>query len=389
MNDGAQADDPPDRGELARVIQELAAGNSAARAAASHGGGLVPTLAQLNALAEELEALRALKAKASARLSELTDVALAVASLDYSRKAEISGDVDAFDGLAAGMNMMIEELQSSTAFVNNILSAMPDALLVLHVDGSIKSANRAALELLGYAKGEILEQPVERVLREDAAPSMPSVPSMIERLRQTNRILNEEWALVTREGAVVPVALSASTLRDAQDELLGLVLVARDITEQKRAEEERERLQSAVRRQAQMLMELSTPLLPIRDGTVVLPLIGALDEDRAAQVTETLLRGITAHQARVAILDVTGVSGVDQQVASAILRAVRATRLIGAQVVLTGIRPDVARTMTALDIELGGVVVTCGTLKDGIAYAEGAGQRAARLEGRGGPRTAR
>ncbi|WP_437820515.1 PAS domain S-box protein [Sorangium sp. So ce1078] len=385
MNDGAQAADHPDRGELARVIRELAAGNAAARAAASHGGGLDPTLAQLNALAEELAALRALKAKASARLSELTDVALAVASLDYSRKAEISGDVDEFDGLAAGMNMMIEELQSSTAFVNNILSAMPDALLVLHMDGSIKSANRAALELLGYAKGEILEQPVERVLGADAAPS---APSMIERLRQTNRILNEESALVTREGAVVPIALSASTLRDAQDELLGLVLVARDITEQKRAEEERERLQSAVRRQAQMLMELSTPLIPIRDGTVVLPLIGALDEDRAAQVTETLLRGITAHQARVAILDVTGVSGVDQQVASAILRAVRATRLIGAQVVLTGIRADVARTMTALDVELGGVV-TCGTLKDGIAYAEGAGQLAARREGRGGPRAAR
>ncbi|WP_437321351.1 PAS domain S-box protein [Sorangium sp. So ce385] len=370
MNDGPQAEGHPDRGEIERVIQELAAGNSAARAAALRGGPLDPALARLNALAEELEALRALKAKASARLSELTDVALAVASLDFSRKAEISSDVDELDGLAAGMNMMIEELQSSTAFVNNVLSAMPDALLVLEVDGSIKSANRAALELLGYSRDEILELPAERVLGEGAAASV------IERLRQASRIVNEESALVTRGGAGVPVALSASTLRGPQDELLGLVLVARDITERKRAEEERERLEAAVRRQAQMLMQLSTPLIPISDGTVVLPLVGALDEDRATQVTETLLRGITAHGARVAILDVTGVSGVDQQVASALLRAVRATRLIGAQVVLTGIRAEVARTMTALDIELGGVV-TCGTLKDGIAYAEGAGQAAA------------
>ncbi|WP_433936954.1 PAS domain S-box protein [Sorangium cellulosum] len=371
MSDGAEAADLPDRGELARVIQELAAGNSDARAASPDGGAVDPALGQLNRLAEELAALRAMKRNASARLAELTDVALAVASLDYSRRAEISGDVDELDGLAAGMNMMIEELQSSTSFVNNILSAMPDALLVLQMDGAIQSANRAALELLGYAKGEILEQPVERVLRADAA--LP----LIERLQQANRIVNEASELVTREGAAIPVALSASTLRGAQDELLGVVLVARDITEQRRAEAERERLQAAVRRQTQMLMELSTPLIPISDQTVVLPLIGALDAARAAQVTETLLRGIVAHGARVAILDVTGVSGVDQQVASAIVRAVRATRLIGAQVVLTGIRPDVAATMTALDIELGGVV-TCGTLKDGIAYAEGRhGRRAA------------
>ncbi|WP_437948178.1 PAS domain S-box protein [Sorangium sp. So ce296] len=375
MNDGPQAEGHPDRGEIERVIQELAAGNSAARAAALRGGPLDPALARLNALAEELAALRAFKAKASARLSELTDVALAVASLDFSRKAEISRDVDELDGLAAGMNMMIEELQSSTAFVNNVLSAMPDALLVLEVDGSIKSANRAALELLGYSRDEILELAAERVLGEGAAASV------IERLRQASRIANEASALMTREGAEVPVALSASTLRGPQDELLGLVLVARDVTERKRAEEERERLEAAVRRQARMLMELSTPLIPISDGTVVLPLVGALDEDRAAQVTETLLRGITAHRARVAILDVTGVSGVDQLVASALLRAVRATRLIGAQVVLTGIRAEVARTMTALDIELGGVV-TCGTLKDGIAYAEGAGQAAAGRERR-------
>ncbi|WP_437339040.1 PAS domain S-box protein [Sorangium sp. So ce394] len=375
MNDGPQAEGHPDRGEIERVIQELATGNSAARAAALRGGPLDPALAQLNALAEELAALRAFKAKAAARLSELTDVALAVASLDFSRKAEISRDVDELDGLAAGMNMMIEELQSSTAFVNNVLSAMPDALLVLEVDGSIKSANRAALELLGYSRDEILELPAERVLGEGAAASV------IERLRQASRIANEASALVTREGAEVPVALSASTLRGPQDELLGLVLVARDVTERKRAEEERERLEAAVRRQARMLMELSTPLIPISDGTVVLPLVGALDEDRATQVTETLLRGITAHRARVAILDVTGVSGVDQQVASALLRAVRATRLIGAQVVLTGIRAEVARTMTALDIELGGVV-TCGTLKDGIAYAEDAGQAAAGRERR-------
>ncbi|AUX43074.1 uncharacterized protein SOCE26_045140 [Sorangium cellulosum] len=369
MSDGAQSDGRPDLGEIARVLRDLAAGSSEAHAArpaaapATDGGAPEPALAALDWLAEELSALRSFKAKASARLAELTDVALAVASLDYSRKAEISGDVDELDGLAAGMNMMIEELQSSTSFVGNILSAMSDALLVFHMDGSIRSANRAALELLGYEKGEILEQPAERVLKAGAARSL------LERARQARRIVNEESELVTREGAVIPVALSVSTLRDAQDELQGVVLAARDITEQKHAEAERERLEAAIRRQAQMLMELSTPLIPISEGTVVLPLVGVLDADRAAQVIETLLRGVSAHGARVAILDVTGVSEVDEQVASAILRAVHATRLVGAHIVLTGIRPDLAKALVTLEIELSGVT-TCGTLKDGIVYAE-------------------
>jgi rsbT co-antagonist protein RsbR len=101
---------------------------------------------------------------------------------------------------------------------------------------------------------------------------------------------------------------------------------------------------------------------------VVMPLIGALDSARAQQVIETLLEGVAARRARVAILDITGVAVVDSQVANGLLRAAQAVRLLGASVVLTGIKPEVAQTLVNLGADLRGIV-TRGSLQSGIAFA--------------------
>jgi rsbT co-antagonist protein RsbR len=99
-----------------------------------------------------------------------------------------------------------------------------------------------------------------------------------------------------------------------------------------------------------------------------MPLIGSVDSRRAQQVIETLLEGIAGSSARVAILDITGVPVVDTQVANALIRAAQAVKLLGAQVVLTGIRPEVAQTPVGLGTDLSGVV-TRSSLQSGIAYA--------------------
>jgi rsbT co-antagonist protein RsbR len=122
--------------------------------------------------------------------------------------------------------------------------------------------------------------------------------------------------------------------------------------------------------QEQALRELSTPLMAVSDRAVVMPLIGAIDSRRAQQVIETLLEGITAHGADIAILDITGVTVVDTQVANALLRAAQAVRLLGARVVLTGIRPEIAQTLVGLGADMS-EVVTRSTLESGIAYAIG------------------
>lgn len=170
-------------------------------------------------------------------------------------------------------------------------------------------------------------------------------------------------------GAMIPVHYSLFLAKNARNEPIGLATITRDLRSMKRAEEERQRLQEEmIRIQASTLAELSTPLIPISDRVVVMPLIGQVDEARANQVLETLLDGITKRRAAIAILDMTGMSTVDSAVANGLVQAARAVRLLGAQVVLTGIRPEVAATLVELGLELEGLVVR-GTLQSGIAFA--------------------
>lgn len=174
-------------------------------------------------------------------------------------------------------------------------------------------------------------------------------------------------------GATIPVHYSLFLAKNARGEAIGLATITRDLRSMKLAEEERQRLQEEIIRiQASALAELSTPLIPISDRVVVMPLIGQLDETRAKQVLETLLDGISKRRAAIAILDVTGVSTVDSAVANGLVQAARAVRLLGAQVVLTGIRPEVAGTLVGLGLGLEGLVVR-STLQSGIAFAMDSG----------------
>jgi len=144
-----------------------------------------------------------------------------------------------------------------------------------------------------------------------------------------------------------------------------------DMTERKRAEAALRQsivLEETIQAQNAVLAELSTPLIPISDQIMAMPLIGSVDSRRAQQVIETLLQGIATSGAQIAILDITGVPVVDTQVADALIRAAQAVKLLGAQVVLTGIRPEVAQTLVGLGTDLRGIV-TRSSLQSGIAYA--------------------
>jgi anti-anti-sigma regulatory factor len=120
--------------------------------------------------------------------------------------------------------------------------------------------------------------------------------------------------------------------------------------------------------QQSALRELSTPLIPVSDNVVIMPLIGTIDTGRAQQVMETLLEGVAQHQAELAILDITGVSVVDTQVAQALVSAAQAVRLLGARVMLTGIGPQIAQTLVQLGVDLSSIN-TRGSLQAGIVAA--------------------
>ncbi len=120
--------------------------------------------------------------------------------------------------------------------------------------------------------------------------------------------------------------------------------------------------------QQEQLAELSTPVVKLWEGILAIPLIGTLDSMRSQAATESLLEQIVKQQARVAILDITGVTAVDTLVAQHLLKTAMAARLMGAECIISGIRPQIAQTMVQLGIDLG-EVATRATLADAFAYA--------------------
>lgn len=123
-----------------------------------------------------------------------------------------------------------------------------------------------------------------------------------------------------------------------------------------------------IRRQTASLREVSTPVIALWDGILLLPLVGIVDSVRAQQISERLLRAIGEREAAVTLIDVTGVPVMDTSVARHILKTVAAAEMLGTRVILTGISPNTAQTMVKLGIDMSGVP-TRGSLKSGVALA--------------------
>lgn len=123
-----------------------------------------------------------------------------------------------------------------------------------------------------------------------------------------------------------------------------------------------------ITRQQQEMLELSTPVVELWNGILALPLIGTLDSNRTQVVMQNLLEAIVAKETVIAIIDITGVPTVDTLVAQHLLKTVAAARLMGAECLISGIRPQIAQTIIHLGVDLGGVT-TKATLADAFQIA--------------------
>lgn len=253
----------------------------------------------------------------------------------------------------AELEAELAQLRPSEAKLRAMFRAMRDVVLVMSSEGRYLKIADTAPDLLYRPSSDLIGKRMHEVMPAQAADFFLA---HIRQALEQQRVVSMDYSLPVEDREVWFFANVSPMSADT------VILVCRDITERKLHEQQ-------LAQQQEMLAQLSTPLIPISDTVVVLPLVGQLDAARGEQIMSTLLEGIGRTRAKVAILDVTGVALVDATTAQLLMRFTRATQLLGARIILTGIRPDLATALIALDVELHGIA-TCGTLQAGIRLAQ-------------------
>lgn len=233
------------------------------------------------------------------------------------------------------------------------------AIIILDPKGYIASWNAGAERSKGYRAEEIIGKhfscfyPAEAIER-----GLPEQELVVA--EKEGRFEDENWR-VRKDGKKFWANVIISALRDKDGSLLGYSKVTRDLTERKQAE-------GRIAQQSDEIMELSTPVMQVWQGVVVAPLIGSLDSNRTQQFMERLLNRIVETNSPVALVDIMGVPTIDTQTAQHLIETISAVRLLGAQVVLTGVRPAIAQTLVHLGIDLSGIM-TRSSLAGGLQVA--------------------
>jgi PAS domain S-box-containing protein len=245
---------------------------------------------------------------------------------------------------------------NSAGYARSLLEASLDPLVTISAEGKITDVNEASVEVTGV--------PRERLIGTDFSNYFTDPQKAREGYRQVfSEGLVRDYALAIRHtsGRVTDVLYNASVYKDEQGKVLGVFAAARDITERKRAEER-------IQQQSKDILELSTPVMQVWQGVVAAPLIGSLDSQRTQQFMERLLNRIVETNSPVALVDIMGVPTVDTQTAQHLIETISAVRLLGAQVVLTGVRPAIAQTLVHLGVDLTGII-TRSSMSAGLQVA--------------------
>ncbi|WP_437313727.1 PAS domain-containing protein [Sorangium sp. So ce385] len=244
-------------------------------------------------------------------------------------------------------------------------------LVTLDAEGYFRHANPAWERTLGWTPEDMTSRPfIEFVHPEDREATLAEAAALFQG-RTTIRFDNRYEC---KDGSYKWLAWTAHL--DAAEEPANRLVygTAHDVTSYRELLGEFERTLARLR---DSMQAMSTPLIPITDRIVVMPLVGQMDTDRVNQVMTVALDGVQSSQAQMVILDVTGLKEIDTRVASALVDTARALQLLGARTILTGIRPAVAQTLVGLGLDLAGLI-TKSTLQSAISFALQSGQTPAR-----------
>ena len=252
------------------------------------------------------------------------------------------------------------DLRIAAKAMERMLDAITDFEVIrLDPDGTIRSWSSGAQRLKQYTADEVLGHHVSMFYAEEDLRAGVAEREMATALRNT-RFEAEGWR-IRKDGSRFWANVVLSPIWDDDGVHVGFVKVARDLSERREQEQ-------LVQRQRDEILELSTPVIQVWDKVLVLPVIGTLDSLRASRLTESLLERISADQAEVVILDISGVPAIDTDVAQHLLKTVEAARLMGAMSVLSGVRPETAQAIVHLGIELG-TLRSRNSLRDALQLA--------------------
>lgn len=227
------------------------------------------------------------------------------------------------------------------------------------MDGTILDANENFLNVLGYSLEEVKGKH-HRIFCDESYTKSPEYKEFWEKLNR-GEFDAGEYKRIGKNGKEVFIQATYNPIFDLNGKPIKILKIATDITEQKRLESERIK-------QAELIMEMSTPVMQLWDGILMLPIVGLVDSKRVQLIMETVLQRIIDTQAKVVILDIQGVPNVDSAVANHLIKITKASRLMGCVCIITGISPEISQSLVNLGIELTDIL-TQSTLKDGVNSA--------------------
>ncbi len=238
----------------------------------------------------------------------------------------------------------------------SVLSLVQTPIVMIGNDWEIEFVNDYGLALLGAELEEVKGKKCYDLIRTGHCQTSDCA---CRRAMQSGKPMTSE----TRSEGLGAMCIKyfATPLLGTNGEVKGCVETIIDITELKRREE-------IITQQTQEIMELSTPVIQVWKGVVAAPLIGTLDSHRTQQFMERLLERIVQTNSEVALVDITGVPTIDTQTAQHIIETITAVRLLGADVILTGVRPAIAQTLVHLGIDLSNII-TRSSLSAGLKVA--------------------
>lgn len=277
---------------------------------------------------------------------------------------EIIGVAGTYEDITEQMSVE-EALRQSEEQQRTLIENMQDGVIIVD-EGHIVYSNEAFAQMMGYARDEVIGLGIPDVIApEDLQFMVTEYQSQVSG-EETNKQL--AFHLLHKDGETrVPVMMStASVLYEGKTSNMGTI---KNMAPFREAEAERARMrEEVIAAQRSALEELSTPIIPILDDVIVMPLVGSLDSNRARDVTRALLSSISEYRAKTVILDITGVAVVDSGVASHLNRTIQAARLKGATTIITGVSDAVAETIVDLGIDWS-MLETVSSLQAGLQLA--------------------